>query len=192
MNIEVKMEDLYAILGVSKKASADEIKKQYRKLAQKYHPDLNPGDRAAEERFKSISAAYSILGDEAKRKDYDFQLENPFQARNYANQATSSQDPFWEWFNQEAFSQKNRGYTQYTWSTNNAKNDKNEQVPLTRAEAVSLFLRGLFSMLLGLFFFRISFILIPFGPLLCILGIAKGVSNAARGIKDFFLSFKVK
>jgi len=72
------MEDLYAILGVSKKASADEIKKQYRKLAQKYHPDLNPGDRAAEERFKSISAAYSILGDEAKRKDYDFQLENPF------------------------------------------------------------------------------------------------------------------
>ena len=63
--------DLYKELGVDKKASPDEIKKAYRKLARKYHPDTNPGDAAAEERFKKISAAYDVLGDADKRKQYD-------------------------------------------------------------------------------------------------------------------------
>ncbi|MEP6954867.1 MAG: J domain-containing protein [Solirubrobacteraceae bacterium] len=63
--------DLYAVLGVDKKASPQDIKKAYRKLARQYHPDRNPGDRAAEERFKQISAAHDILGDAEKRKKYD-------------------------------------------------------------------------------------------------------------------------
>ncbi len=63
--------DLYAVLGVDKKASPDEIKKAYRKLARKYHPDTNPGDASAEERFKEISQAYDVLGDADKRKQYD-------------------------------------------------------------------------------------------------------------------------
>src|SRR3954466_15440773 len=63
--------DLYKELGVDKKASPDEIKKAYRKLARKYHPDTNPGDAAAEERFKKISAAYDVLSDPDKRKQYD-------------------------------------------------------------------------------------------------------------------------
>ena len=63
--------DLYKVLGVDKKASQEEIKKAYRKLARQYHPDRNPGDKAAEERFKEISAAYDILGDAEKRKQYD-------------------------------------------------------------------------------------------------------------------------
>lgn len=63
--------DFYAVLGVSKTASQAEIKKAYRKLAQKYHPDQNPGDTAAEEKFKEVSAAYDILGDEKKRREYD-------------------------------------------------------------------------------------------------------------------------
>jgi molecular chaperone DnaJ len=63
--------DLYAALGVSKQASADEIKKAYRKLARQYHPDRNPGDDAAETRFKEIQAAYDVLGDAEKRKQYD-------------------------------------------------------------------------------------------------------------------------
>jgi molecular chaperone DnaJ len=63
--------DLYKVLGVDRKATPDEIKKAYRKLARQYHPDRNPDDDAAEERFKKISAAYDVLGDPDKRKQYD-------------------------------------------------------------------------------------------------------------------------
>ncbi len=64
-------QSLYDALGVSSDASEAEIKKAYKKLARKYHPDLNPGDPVAEERFKTISAAYDVLGDPEKRKLYD-------------------------------------------------------------------------------------------------------------------------
>jgi DnaJ-class molecular chaperone len=64
-------EDLYSVLGVPQAASAEDITKAYRKLAKKLHPDLNPGDKAAEEKFKKITAAYDILGDAEKRGRYD-------------------------------------------------------------------------------------------------------------------------
>jgi molecular chaperone DnaJ len=63
--------DFYAVLGVSSSASQDEIKKQYRRLAAKHHPDKNPNDAKAAERFKEISEAYNVLGDAEKRKQYD-------------------------------------------------------------------------------------------------------------------------
>ncbi|HYK29593.1 MAG TPA: DnaJ domain-containing protein, partial [Streptosporangiaceae bacterium] len=63
--------DYYKTLGVTKGASADEIKKSYRKLARKYHPDANEGDAKAEARFKEISEAYTVLSDEKRRKEYD-------------------------------------------------------------------------------------------------------------------------
>ena len=63
--------DYYKTLGVAEGASADEIKKSYRKLARKYHPDANKGDSKAEERFKEISEAYNVLSDEKRRKEYD-------------------------------------------------------------------------------------------------------------------------
>ena len=63
--------DYYKALGVAKNAGQDEIKKAYRKLARQYHPDRNPGNQQAEERFKEISQAYDVLGDPDKRKQYD-------------------------------------------------------------------------------------------------------------------------
>ncbi len=63
--------DYYETLGVAKGADAEEIRKAYRKLARKYHPDLNPGDKSAEERFKKVQESYDVLSDESKRKVYD-------------------------------------------------------------------------------------------------------------------------
>src|ERR1700730_10130563 len=63
--------DYYSTLGVAKTATGKELKQAYRKLARKHHPDVNPGDKSAEMRFKEINEAYEVLGDPAKRKKYD-------------------------------------------------------------------------------------------------------------------------
>src|SRR5215472_10540174 len=67
----MEYKDYYKILGVAKTATADDIKQAFRKLARKYHPDVNPGDKSAESRFKEINDAYEALGDKEKRKKYD-------------------------------------------------------------------------------------------------------------------------
>ena len=67
----MEFKDYYATLGVAKTATEKEIKQAYRKLARKTHPDVNPGDKAAEARFKSINEAYEVLGDPDKRRKYD-------------------------------------------------------------------------------------------------------------------------
>src|ERR1051325_1191578 len=71
-----KIRDYYEVLGVKRDASDDEIKKAYRKLARKFHPDLNPGDKTAEDQFKQLQAAYDVLSDAENRKLYDEYGEN--------------------------------------------------------------------------------------------------------------------
>ncbi|MDH3660008.1 MAG: DnaJ domain-containing protein [Alphaproteobacteria bacterium] len=77
-------DDLYSVLGVSRQASQDEIKRCYRKLAKELHPDLNPGDEAIAERFKKVSAAHAILSDPKKRASYDLgEIDDTGQARQH-------------------------------------------------------------------------------------------------------------
>ncbi|MEL5721724.1 MAG: DnaJ domain-containing protein [Treponemataceae bacterium] len=108
--------DYYEVLGISKNATLDEIKVAYRNLAKKYHPDMNQGDKNAEERFKKINEAYTVLSDPEKRKLYD----GGFYGANYQNtssyggygRATGTEDfdpfqAFWEaWAREQAAYQK--------------------------------------------------------------------------------------
>src|SRR6188508_2698476 len=86
-------EDYYATLGVGRSANADEIQKAYRKLARKYHPDLNPDDKAAQKKFKEVQHAYDVLSDEKKRKLYDQFGPNFEQMGQGAGPQWSSQVP---------------------------------------------------------------------------------------------------
>jgi curved DNA-binding protein len=102
--------DLYATLGVARAATSDEIRKAYRKLARKHHPDVNPGDRKSEERFKEISFAYEVLSDKDKRARYDeFGTQglaegfDPEQAREYARWSQGARrSPSFESFSSNA------------------------------------------------------------------------------------------
>ena len=184
------MEDLYAVLGVDKNASADEIKKAYRSQAFKYHPDRNAGNAAAEEKFKQINSAYSVLGDEAKRRQYDLYGSAGESAYRTASQDTSgwqnassqqqgwTGDPFWEFFNNaEYYNRTSQDSNTYTWTSRRTET-------VSRREGVELFGKGLLQAALA---FMVSVVL-PIFPLniVCFVVGIRGVLDAFRSLKYIF------
>lgn len=189
------MNDYYSILGISKNATQEEIKKAYRNLAFKYHPDRNPDDKQAEEKFKKISEAYDTLGDEKKRAEYDrfgsagtsYNSENSYYQNSYQNyyqqQSYSdpfgSEDSFWQWFNNSAGQNSRRNSSYYYEYGNSQKN-------YSKKSLWTEFFMKVGQIFIGLFFFRFSWIIIPFGPLLCLGLLATGISGAVRALRMIF------
>ena len=86
--------DYYNILGVKRDASEQEIKRAFRRLARKHHPDVNPGEKSAEARFKEINGAYEVLSDKENRKKYD-QFGDQWQHADQFAKAGAPQEPSW-------------------------------------------------------------------------------------------------
>lgn len=187
------MENYYEILGVQKNATEDEIKKAYRSLAFKYHPDRNPGDKTAEETFKKITVAYDTLSDPVKKRDYDlggssysgtssgngnysyrssYTGENPF----------GSNGPFGSWYTNESYNsgEQEQNQRQYTWqySTNGSpkftKQFYRNHLWSSIGKTVLNFLIGRF--VIGtplIYFFPIG----PIAAIICFVGVAKGIAG---------------
>ncbi len=184
------MSNYYEILGVEKNASADEIKKAYRNLAFKYHPDRNPGDKAAEEKFKQITAAYDVLGDEAKRRNYDL---GGYETNNYssANQQYQQRqyqytynNPFgdenyWEWFSGARRANQNDDTQNYDWN-------RRASPKRSRSEYFSMLVLKALQTFVGITFLRYSWYIIPFGPIICISVIVNGITGLVQAVKGLF------
>ena len=205
------MDDLYTVLGVSKSATDDEIKKAYRTLAFKYHPDRNPGDKTAEEKFKQINAAYEVLGDKTKRAQYDrygstsssygssagsssYGYGNTYNGNAYQGGYNQQEDAFYQWFN-SAFQQANRRQYngQNQQNQNNGSNNSWQQYyqrqteePLSRGASFVALVRSFLVFALGLYFLQYSLFIIPIGPILCLAAIVKGAKGMGRAFRGLF------
>lgn len=171
LNEDVK--NYYKQLGVPQDATQDQIKKAYRDLAFKYHPDRNPGDSAAEERFKKITDAYSVLGDESKRSQYDlggFRFDDS--DRNSAG---------WQ--------QGNGGFGQYTWNWTGpfaSRPSGYKPEPMKRRDAYEMLFRSVLALVLGVLLFRFSLFFGIFGLIISVSAITRGLVNSVRAVRLLF------
>lgn len=188
------MSDYYEILNVSKTADDEEIKKAFRKLAMKYHPDKNPDDKIAEENFKKVNEAYSVLSDPEKRRRYD---ATGFSANQYGytnqtyntgayngrayGQGNSQGSPFGdEQFWEDIFSQYRREYQRQH------RQNSEEQSRISKRDGLFLIIRGILSIIFGivllqsLVFFGIFSLIIAFSL------ITSGIKKIRVGYKAAF------
>ena len=181
------MKNYYEVLGISKTATADEIKKAYRNLAFKYHPDRNSGDKAAEEKFKEINEAYDVLSDEKKRADYDsFGTSNSrYSGTNNSynrNNDFTNEETFWNWFNGNTTNSygNNNTYRNYYYQSTNSYNKKEDYV--SKKSLFKTLLYKILQVFVGLFLTNVLWI-IPFGFIICIGIIINGVIGAGKALK---------
>ncbi len=208
------MDDLYATLGVSKSSSAEEIKKAYRNLAFKYHPDRNQGDKNAEEKFKEVNAAYSVLGDEVKRRQYDLYGQSGDSSSSsgygYANSSSTSYDkssygrngygysgdPFSDFFGGYGFGQgngfgsrsnnaSNSHYENDDWQNSYTWTTRSTGGSVTRSEGVRKFFNGALKAVIGFGAFRFLFWFFPINIISLIAGI-HGAADALSSLKYIF------
>lgn len=203
------MEDLYETLGITKNATQDEIKSAYRKLALKYHPDRNPDDKVAEEKFKKITAAYDVLSDENKRRQYDSygsadsytyggQSSNPYGSNPYGSNPYGygwGQNAGQGWrggsWNQETESDFNDAFSQwFNYAQANKQQERNtytfyrQTQPLTKGQSLIYILQKLAILFIGFFSLRITMFFIPFGPIISIAAIIHGFTGVTRGLRN--------
>ena len=207
------MDDLYSTLGVTKNATAEEIKKAYRNLAFKYHPDRNQGDQRAEEQFKKINAAYSVLGDEVKRRQYDLygssdSASSGGSSYGYSGYGRSAEtgnsqygysgDPFSDFFGGYGF-RSGSGYDRYSrpgsssggsdanrnWQNSYTWTTRTTGGAVSRSEGMRRFCNGAIKAFIGFGAFRFLFWFFPINIISLIAGI-HGAADALGSLKYIF------
>ena len=177
--------DYYEVLGVSKTATDEEIKKAYRAKALQYHPDKNQGNAAAEEMFKKINEAYSVLSDSKKRTDYDIGGTASQQYGTYTQYAR--QNPFtYNPFAQESEDDDTMFGKSYSWTFYNSPEQEAE--PVSRRRGLVALVVGILYLWLGLLSFRVIY---AFGFLSLFIGVPlflKGIKNLKIAFISFFKS----
>ncbi len=159
------MSDYYERLGVSREATSEQIKKAFRERAFESHPDRNPNNPSAEEKFKKINEAYSTLSDPDKKSRYD---AGGYMNEDFRQNAAGGENPF-----------GTNPYGQYTWTytTNTTR-----RAPPSRKEAFEMLLRNILTVVAGVFLFRFAAMFGIFGILICISAIGRGLMNSLRAI----------
>ncbi len=198
------LEDLYKSLGVDRSATSEEIKKAYRALAFKYHPDRNAGDKEAEEKFKQVNAAYSVLGDDIKRRQYDLYGFDGADGNQGSSQQgyygyygdadyTNSQRRYYSYDDifKEFFGDKDNGSSyddrhRYTWSYRSNNSDN-----YTRSYGLKLLVRGALQALVGLGVCRYLFWFFPIN-ILGFVACVQGFASAFNSLKYIFSEGKGK